>query len=126
MCLIKIDNIDKQDDENFIFEPENLTIGPTFREKKLKIHRVLIVDDDQINITVLTRYFESFKDCVFDLAFNGQQAVDTVKKMAQQNLYYELILMDCNMPIMDGFTASRIILNLVQRKVINLMFFFYF
>ena len=53
-----------------------------------------------------------------DKALNGQEALDKVKAKASKcednyaldcNLHdtYKLILMDCNMPVMDGITATR-------------------
>ncbi len=84
---------------NFIF------ITPTFKF----LFKILIVDDDQINIMVLTKYMESFNDCEFETAFQGKQAVDIVKNNAARGLFFDVILMDCNMPVMDGFQASRII-----------------
>jgi CheY-like chemotaxis protein len=83
-----------------------------------KTKRVLLVDDDQINILVLSRFFNTFEDCVYDLAFNGQQAVDKVKSRAMENLFYDIIFMDCNMPVMDGFEATRNILELVKNNEI--------
>ena len=41
----------------------------------------------------------------FDIANNGQEAVDKVKA---GNQYYA-VLMDCMMPVMDGFTATEAI-----------------
>ena len=83
-----------------------------------KIKRVLIVDDDQINIMVLTTYFGTFSDCVYELAFNGKQAVDMVEASAKSLSFFDIIFMDCNMPIMDGFQATQRILQMVKNGVI--------
>ncbi len=55
-----------------------------------------------------------------DIAMNGQIAVDKViSKMEEEHQcgcrrsIYKLILMDCNMPIMDGFTASQTIRDMI-------------
>ena len=42
--------------------------------------------------------------CEVDLAENGNEAI----KMASDQ-DYDLILMDCHMPVMDGFNATRIL-----------------
>ena len=46
-----------------------------------------------------------------DKAYDGKQALDAVIKNVERNrpikhCNYELILLDCNMPIMDGYTAT--------------------
>ena len=63
--------------------------------------RVLLVEDHDINREVAT---ELLRDAGFvvDLAENGQVAVDKVKTAA-----YDIVLMDMQMPVMDGVTATR-------------------
>ena len=84
-----------------------------------KKHRILIVDDDQINIMVLSRYVESYGDFEFETAFNGKQAVEIVTSNAERGLFFDIILMDCNMPVMDGFQATRLILELSKKNIIS-------
>lgn len=45
-----------------------------------------------------------------DSAFNGRDAIKKVMgkyKERSCECYYKIILMDCNMPVMDGFTACK-------------------
>lgn len=63
--------------------------------------RVLLVDDNDINRMVASRMLVRL-GCVVDQAVNGLEAV----KLSEQNTY-ALILMDCSMPVMDGYEASR-------------------
>jgi signal transduction histidine kinase/CheY-like chemotaxis protein len=63
--------------------------------------RILLVEDNLINQKVGVRLLEKF-GCSVDVASNGFEAV----QMAGQ-LPYDLIFMDCQMPEMDGFQASR-------------------
>ena len=68
--------------------------------------KILLVEDNTINATVAKAVIEKngFK---VDHAKNGEEAV----KQFEENSY-NLILMDCEMPIMDGFQATAAIRNL--------------
>ncbi|MCQ1059235.1 ATP-binding protein [Photobacterium sp. ZSDE20] len=69
--------------------------------------RVLIVEDNAVNQKVASLFLKK-AGYQFDIANNGQEAVDKVK---DGNRYYA-ILMDCMMPVMDGFTATQAIREL--------------
>ena len=64
--------------------------------------RILLTEDDAINQEVATIMLESMGYDVV-IADNGQMAVDTLL----QDDKFDLILMDCQMPVMDGFNATR-------------------
>jgi len=68
--------------------------------------RVLIVEDNAINQRVAA-ILVSKLGFATDVAGHGAEAVDMVQK---QN--YDLILMDCQMPVMDGFEATKAIRNM--------------
>ncbi|QSH40120.1 ATP-binding protein [Lentisphaerota bacterium ZTH] len=74
-------------------------------EKKLKKLNVLLAEDDRINRKVVLNMLESAEVKV-DIAKNGLEALDKVEANA-----YDIILMDCVMPEMDGFTACREIIR---------------
>ncbi|MBI1290645.1 response regulator [bacterium] len=63
--------------------------------------RILLVEDDLVNQRVASLLLAK-AGYRADLANNGQEAVEAVKRQP-----YDLILMDCQMPVMDGFTATR-------------------
>jgi CheY-like chemotaxis protein len=65
--------------------------------------RVLVVEDNVINQRVVTRMLEK-RGFDVDVAANGRAAVDT---LASEQ--YDLVLMDCQMPEMDGFEAAEAI-----------------
>jgi CheY-like chemotaxis protein len=63
--------------------------------------RILLVEDVEVNRMIVSAMLEE-TGCIIDEAENGLIAVD----MARNN-YYNLILMDMQMPVMDGLTATR-------------------
>lgn len=63
--------------------------------------RVLLVEDNLVNQKLASRLLEKF-GIQPDLAINGEEAL---QQASQQT--YDLILMDCQMPIMDGYTATQ-------------------
>lgn len=67
---------------------------------------VLIVEDNEINMEIAVELISS-AGAIVDTAFNGQEAVD--KFLASSVGYYDLILMDVQMPVMDGYSATRAI-----------------
>lgn len=66
---------------------------------------ILIVEDNVINQNVISEFLQKMHFKV-DLAENGRSAVERI----QSNHHYDLVLMDCEMPVMDGYeAATRII-----------------
>ncbi|QEY59545.1 response regulator [Pseudomonas sp. C27(2019)] len=63
--------------------------------------RVLVAEDDAISVKVISGLLNKLGVSV-DVAANGQIALD---KLEQQ--HYDWVLMDCEMPVMDGFTAAQ-------------------
>lgn len=68
--------------------------------------RVLVADDNPVNQQVAIRMLEKI-GCRTDVARNGQEAVDM-----QRDGAYDLILMDCDMPQLDGYLATGLIRRL--------------
>jgi CheY-like chemotaxis protein len=65
--------------------------------------RILIVEDIKVNILLMKKILEKHDCNVFSVT-NGKEAV-----VAVQDNEYDLIFMDCQMPEMDGFEATRAI-----------------
>jgi CheY-like chemotaxis protein len=71
----------------------------------------MIVDDEPFNLDSLsialqcaTVNIPNFNfDSRVDQSLNGEKAVELVKKRFADGFRYKLILMDCNMPKMDGY-----------------------
>jgi CheY-like chemotaxis protein len=65
--------------------------------------RVLVAEDNPVNQQLARAMLKRFGHQA-DIVGNGQEAVDAVLTVP-----YDLVLMDCQMPVMDGFEATRII-----------------
>ena len=100
-----------------------------FEPQYSSTERILIVDDEAYNIKALKiilqgalknlKYDEKFLDEYIDIASNGQQAVDQFLSTTDTENKYCLILMDCAMPVKDGYTASKEIRQICEQKQID-------
>ncbi len=70
---------------------------------KRDVVRILLVEDNPVNREVACGMLEVF-NCRIDTAENGREAVDAIAKTD-----YTLVFMDCQMPEMDGLTATKLI-----------------
>ena len=77
--------------------------------------RILLVEDDPVNQTIAVEFLREV-GLVIDVANNGEEAVH----LATQNAY-DLILMDMQMPRMDGLTASRLIRKVPGRETVPIV-----
>ena len=67
---------------------------------------ILLVEDNELNAKIGIELLNTFK-VIIDLAKNGEECIKILEKMPEG--YYDLILMDIQMPIMDGYEATKII-----------------
>ena len=65
--------------------------------------RILVAEDNTTNQKVIARMLDKW-NCKYHIVANGIEALDMLR-----DAHFDLILMDCQMPEMDGYTATRLI-----------------
>lgn len=70
----------------------------------LEGRRILVVEDNEINRMIVVSILEG-QGCELTEACNGQEALDAFEGSPPQ--YFDLILMDIQMPVMDGYEATK-------------------
>jgi len=88
------------------FQPQSIiekNIAPQFKDRYQLTGNILLVEDNDINQDVAA---ELLQLCGFhvEIAANGKQAL---QKYMDQSSYYDAILMDIQMPVMDGYEATK-------------------
>ena len=78
-----------------------VTVHSLARHKNRGRLRVLVADDNQVNLRVAGRILEK-AGISTDVVGNGQEVLDALERIP-----YDMILMDCQMPVMDGYEATR-------------------
>jgi len=102
-CFYSIVNEDEEDRESSREEPERIQTG-----------RILVAEDTEVNQEVITAILDHEGYSV-EIAENGQEAVDMLKK--SEPGYYQLVLMDVQMPVMNGYEAAMAIRRLENEKL---------
>lgn len=76
------------------------TAQSVFSEQKIP-KRVLVADDNEINQVVACKFLQKL-GCQVEVARTGREAVEAITRTT-----YDIVLMDCEMPEMDGYEATR-------------------
>ncbi len=74
-------------------------------EGALDNNRILIVDDNEINLSLAIETLQKFNPSInLEVAYNGKEAIEILSKKE-----FDLIIMDIQMPVMDGYEATKLI-----------------
>lgn len=73
--------------------------------RSLENKQILVVEDNEINMELIEELL-LHAGAVVHKAFDGQQAIDILKEQD-----FDAVLMDCQMPVLNGYEATRIIRN---------------
>lgn len=77
-----------------------------YREKDFSGRRVLLVEDNELNTEIASEIL-GMTGMDIDHAWNGREAVEMLKRA--EDGYYDIVFMDVQMPVMDGYEAARAI-----------------
>lgn len=79
--------------------------------------RILLAEDNELNQEIAVAVLEE-AGFTTEIAENGQIALDMLQKAPEG--HYQLILMDVQMPVLDGYTATKMIRNLEDPALANI------
>jgi len=85
--------------------PESVPVAAPAEMPDLSRLSVLVAEDSQVNQLVIKDFLVKHFGCRVTIAENGQQVLE----LLDQGEHYDLILMDCQMPVMDGYSATAAI-----------------
>jgi len=81
-------------------QPQQITDSSAMTEQRL---RILVVDDNAVNRMVMAGML---KKCQQTASY-AENGLDAVNMIAASDALFDVVFMDCEMPIMDGYTATK-------------------
>ncbi len=100
--------IDKKNEHDAIRENDTKNNNSGYKSNYNK--KILLVEDNIVNQQVIVATLQKY-GCLVDVANNGAEAINRYKASR-----YDLIFMDCQMPIVDGYEATEIIREYEKKK----------
>lgn len=94
-------------DAEMVTKPRDIKPQEAIVMGEEKFHRILVVEDNPVNQDVVKMLLDDLREAVaVDVAGNGFEAIEALQS-AQNQDQYSLVLMDCQMPELDGYEATR-------------------
>jgi len=100
-----------RDDSVRMLSPRNSTLLCSRRASVGGL--ILIVDDNIFNLQVAKQLVEE-QGFQVKTAYNGEEAISVALKHESQGQRFKMIFMDCQMPVMDGFEATKKLKELMR------------
>lgn len=99
---------DRQTEKDSVINNRRESDTPKKHNSDFKGAHVLVVDDNDINIEVAAGIL-SCLSLDIDTASNGEEAITKLAASVIQNNEYHCVFMDCQMPILNGYDAAKMI-----------------
>ncbi|MFT4697831.1 MAG: PAS domain S-box-containing protein [Flavobacteriaceae bacterium] len=96
-----------------IYEPEMIKLHPSYEPLNIN---VLVAEDNKMNVLILKLFFEKW-NVRFKVAVNGKEVLTIID---QTDTIFDIILMDLQMPELDGYETTKIIRSLPDQKIANI------
>ena len=97
-CLVTVSGLGN---ETALEQPMSIFTRHTSIEKQMRTARILLAEDNITNQKVALNTLKKFGYNA-DVVKNGKEAFEALKKIP-----YDIVLMDCQMPVMDGYEATN-------------------
>jgi signal transduction histidine kinase/DNA-binding response OmpR family regulator len=97
-CLVTVSGLGNETTSE---QPMPIFTRHTIFEKQMRTARILLAEDNITNQKVALNTLKKFGYNA-DVVKNGKEALEAIKKIS-----YDIVLMDCQMPVMDGYEATN-------------------
>lgn len=95
-----------------VFEPDMIKLQPSYMPLNMN---VLVAEDNKMNVLILKRFFMKWK-VNYTIAENGEEVL---KYFENPNFRTDVILMDLQMPKLNGYQTTKILRDSEQKSVAN-------